>query len=439
MKKAMLIYVSSTGNGKGGNTGNNNKFYYIELKESGDVYFRYGRVGTSGSDGTKQGVGLAGFHKLMKSKTSKGYVEVPLDLDADVSSIDTNTSGSDIMMIALSQIKSDDDSKALIKKLVARNIHNITSNTKITFNASTGLFKTPLGVVTKEGIDKAESILDELSKILARPTLDSSYITYEVDIRNYSEQYYCIIPTTVDNLRSIYSHIYNKDALSKQYDICSALRQSIDILDKDKLKAIQAAQADTSIPVLFNTSLVKLTDSKEFDRIERYFEKSKNSQHGRTTSKAKIKNIYCINIKSDDDAYRHDLTNQMELWHGTKVVNILSILKSGLLMPKYSPGSVTGYMFGQGLYFSNQSSKSLNYCDGMYWNNSNRSDNFIYMFVANIAMGNYQVPKGSTSKLPDNGYDSYWAQPGKSGIMNDEMIVFKNEQIQLKYLLEIEV
>ena len=435
MKKAMLIYVSSTGNGKGGNTGNNNKFYYIELKESGDVYFRYGRVGTSGSDGTKPGVGLAGFHKLMKSKTSKGYVEVPLDLEADTSTLDTGSNGSDIMMIALSQIKSDDDSKALIKKLCARNIHNITSNTKITFNASTGLFKTPLGVVTKEGIDKAELVLDELSKIIDK----GDYTKYEVDIRKYSEQYYCIIPTTVDNLRSIYYHIYNKDALSKQYDICSALRQSIDILDKDKLKAIQDAQADKDIPVLFNTSLVKLNDSKEFARIEAYFEKSKNSQHGRTTSKAKIKSIYCINIKSDDEAYRHDLKNQMELWHGTKIVNILSILKSGLLMPKYSPGSVTGYMFGQGLYFSNQSSKSLNYCDGMYWNNSSRGDNFIYMFVADIAMGAYQVPKGSTSKLPDIGYDSYWAQPGKSGIMNDEMIVFKNEQIRLKYLLEIEV
>lgn len=133
------------------------------------------------------------------------------------------------------------------------------------------------------------------------------------------------------------------------------------------------------------------------------------------------------------------MDNIKELWHGTKTVNLLSILKSGLLMPKYSPGATTGYMYGMGLYFALQSTKSLNYCDGMYWNNQQRNDNLIYMFVADVAMGNYQVPRGSTSKNPDKGFDSYWAKSGQSGVMNDEIIVFNNNQIKLKYLLEIEV
>jgi hypothetical protein len=61
------------------------------------------------------------------------------------------------------------------------------------------------------------------------------------------------------------------------------------------------------------------------------------------------------------------------------------------------------------------------------------------MFLCSIAMGNYQVPKSSTGKTPDSGYDSYWAKPSVYGIMNDEMIVFNNEQIRLDYLLEIEI
>lgn len=434
-KKVMLIYVSSTGNGKGGNQGNNNKFYYAELTESDDVITRYGRVGDTGTTLTKSGLGLKGFEKLVRSKTAKGYVEVPLDLDTDTATVSTG-GNQDIMLIALSQINSDDASKELIKKLVARNIHNITSNTKITFNASTGLFKTPLGVVTKEGVDKALDLLNEISNLVDD---NDKYKQQEDKVRKLSEQYYSIIPTVVSNLRSIHGHVITNKRLSEQYDICNALLQSLDIIKADRDKKIDEVKADTSIPKLFNTSLYKLEDQKEFDRIVKYFESSKNSQHGRTTSNAKIKTIYKINIESDDKAFRHDMSNQMELWHGTKVVNILSILKSGLLMPKYSPGAVTGYMFGQGLYFAKQSSKSLNYCDGMYWNSSSRSDNKIYMFVADIAMGNYQVPTSSRSKMPDAGYDSYWAQPGKSGIMNDEMIVFKNEQIKLKYLLEIEI
>ena len=67
-KKVMLIYVSSTGNGKGGNQGNNNKFYYVELTESDDVITRYGRVGDTGTTLTKSGLGLRGFEKLVKSK-----------------------------------------------------------------------------------------------------------------------------------------------------------------------------------------------------------------------------------------------------------------------------------------------------------------------------------------------------------------------------------
>lgn len=427
----MLIYVSAEGNGIGGNTGNNNKFYYVELEDSGMINTRYGRVGTEGTSGKKSG-GQREFDKLVQSKKKKGYVEVPLDLDAE----ETNVSGGDdVMMIALSQIQSDDKSKELIKTLVQQNIHNITSNTKITFNVSTGLFKTPLGIVTTEGVDEALTILNNLSGLIK----DTYTAKEEKKIRELSEKYYSIIPTTLSNLRSFTSMLYTNKKLSDQYDICNALKQSIDLVQTEKDKKIEELKEDKTLPTVFNTSLVKLDDADEFKRISDYFENSKNDMHGRTTSKAKVVNIYKINIEKDDKAYRHDLPNQMELWHGTKVANILSILKSGLLMPKYSPGAVTGYMFGQGLYFSNQSSKSLNYCDGMYWNSSSRNGNKLYMFVADIAMGNYKVPDRSTSSNPPAGYDSYWAQPGKSGIRNDEMIVFKNEQIRLKYLLEIEV
>lgn len=437
MKHCMLIYVSSEGNGKGGNTGNNNKFYYAELKENDDVIARYGRVGDIGTTITKANTGIKGFNKLIKAKLAKGYTEVPIDLSAsDIEII--GPTGQDVMLIALSQINSDEFSRELIKKLVEQNIHNITSNTKITFNKSTGLFKTPLGVVTKEGVDKALDLLNQIEPLIDDGNL---YQSNESAIRKLSEQYYSIIPTILQNLRSISGHIIRSSRLEQQRDICNALLQSLDIIKADKDKAIEELKdsKDTAIPKLFDTSLVRLNDTEEFDRIYKYFEDSKNTKHGTRTSGASIKTIYKINIESDDKAYRTDLDNQMELWHGTKVVNILSILKSGLLMPKYSPGASTGYMFGQGLYFAKQSSKSLNYCDGMYYNSSSRSDNKIYMFVADIAMGNFQVPKGCKSVRPDKGYDSYWAKPGKSGIQNDEMIVFDNNQIKLKYLLEIEL
>lgn len=432
-EKITLIYVSAEGNGIGGNQGNNNKFYTVELTDSG-IKTHYGRVGTSGTHGSKPG-GLSQFKSLVRAKERKGYVQ--LDLDESSESDEISATDGDVMMIALSQINSDDFSKKLIEKLVKKNIHNITTSTKITFNKSTGLFQTPLGVVSKTAIEKAIKILDKLSTKVGENGINSR--VKEDTVKNLSEQYYSIIPTTISNLRALHNHLINTSKLSDQYDICDALLQTLDIVESQKKSKINEVKKDTNVPKLFDTSLYKLEDKKEFKRICKYFEDSKNQSHGRSTSGSKIVNIFKINIGKDDKAFRDDLSNQMELWHGTKVVNILSIMKSGLLMPKYSPGSVTGYMYGQGLYFANQSSKSLNYCDGMYWNSSGRSDNKIYMFVADIAMGNYQVPTSSRSKKPDAGFDSYWAKSGNSGVRNDEMIVFENNQIKLKYLLEIEI
>lgn len=431
-KKVMLIYSSVEGNGKGGNLGNNNKFYYIELHDDGTVIGKNGRIGTSGVPQPKGKIGEVGFEKLKKSKIKTGYKEAEIDLDCSDNNKSIKIDNLDIMSIALSQIDSDKESKDLIEKLVKKNIHNITSNTQITFNFDTGIFKTPLGVVSKNGVEKAKVILDKIIKRLKAKTIK------QAEIITLNEEYFTIIPTIIKDMRNYDSLITTEEKVLKQYDICDTLLQTIEIVEEEKKKQIEKQIDNKEIPKVFDTSIKLLTDKKEFKRIEKYFEKSKNDYHGYKTSNSKIKNIYTINIHKEEKDYKYDMKNQMELWHGTKLANILSILKSGLLMPNLSPGQVTGHMFGKGLYFSDQSSKSLNYCDGMYWNNS-KSENKIYLFLADIAMGNYQIPNGSTSSLPSKGYDSYFAKADESRVKNNEMIIFNKNQIRLKYLIEIEL
>ena len=53
--------------------------------------------------------------------------------------------------------------------------------------------------------------------------------------------------------------------------------------------------------------------------------------------------------------------NVQELWHGTRAGNLLSILRAGFTIPPANAPHVTGRMFGNGVYFSDQSTKSLNY------------------------------------------------------------------------------
>jgi poly [ADP-ribose] polymerase len=125
--------------------------------------------------------------------------------------------------------------------------------------------------------------------------------------------------------------------------------------------------------------------------------------------------------------------NVVELWHGTKASNLLSILKCGLIIPPSNASFCTGRMFGNGIYFSDQSTKSLNYAYG-YW--SGRTDNNCFMFLADVAMGKHYVPKSAGEHLPKPGYDSTYAKAGVSGVINNEMIVYKTYQVNLRFLVE---
>ena len=104
------------------------------------------------------------------------------------------------------------------------------------------------------------------------------------------------------------------------------------------------------------------------------------------------------------------------------------------MIPKSNAPHVCGRLFGDGVYFSDQSTKSLNYAQG-YWDRNNK-DNNCFMFVADVAMGKYFVPSNKSNSLPMQGYDSTFAKGGQSGVMNNEMIVYRLGQCNLKYLVE---
>lgn len=58
------------------------------------------------------------------------------------------------------------------------------------------------------------------------------------------------------------------------------------------------------------------------------------------------------------------------------------------------------------------------------------------MFLADVALGKYLVPKTSGSYSNTNGFDSVWAKPKESGVINDEMIIYDTRQCNLVYLIE---
>ena len=129
------------------------------------------------------------------------------------------------------------------------------------------------------------------------------------------------------------------------------------------------------------------------------------------------------------------------LWHGSRTENWWSIAKNGMSL---NPNAiVTGKMFGQGLYFAPKAHKSMGYTDmqGSYW--AGGSNRVGYLALFEVAMGKpYEV----SSSLPydfkesdlRHGCHSVWAYPHKTGLRNEECIVYNEGQANMVALIEID-
>jgi len=418
---------------------NCNKFYDMTLDSSGDVVAKYGRVGQSGQKKVYPG-GEAKFNSLLRAKMKKGYREAEIEGKTDSES--NVVAKGNAIDVALEQIVySDNESKELIKRIASANIHNIVGNTNITYDEKDGLFKTPLGIVKKNAVLKAMGLLDEIKVILDKNAIsakDEEHLDY------LNTEYFYLIPNKVKNAREKRFLVYGEENWKKQKHVCTSLLDTLELLEelKSGKKELKEEAEKNELPKVFDVNIKHLKDQALLDKIINMYEKSKNDMHGHRVKNSKVLNVYSVSLGSQQAPFEKaskEIGNVHLLWHGTRVANALSIMSKGLLMPKASPGQKAGAMFGDGLYFANQSSKSLQYCDGLFWASGTSSKDKIYMFLASVAVGKSQTPTGMTRKKPESGYDSYWAKAGKSGVRNDEIIVFKPEQVRLDYLLEIKI
>lgn len=414
---------------------NHNKCWYIEEHDNGLIRTTWGRVGNALSTTDKQfGMNSSKeYDKLVKSKLKKGYTKLRTIDSASSSSI-SNIQKKNLEDIALKEIvfdKSDNQIKTMIQVFCQANIHTITSSTNITFNSTTGVFQTPCGVVTLEAINDARNILNKIYDLVK--DRDFGY-----DFIHYTEQYCSIIPQKVHG-RLICTKIFRdlKD-VQKQNDVLDSLKDSIETIEQ--MKNSENDTNSSEEPKLFNCEIKKVTDKNVIDKIKKLYQKTHQSIHA--CRNLKVKTVYEITIDSMKTAYENTKTewekldkelNEQELWHGTKKQNIISIMKNGMIIPPANASHCTGRMFGSGLYFSDQSTKSLNYAYG-WW--SGTRDNNCYMFLSKVLMGKSYTPKGwsGCNSIP-KGYDSIFAKAGVSGVQNNEMIVMPN-QVCPEYLIE---
>jgi poly [ADP-ribose] polymerase len=168
--------------------------------------------------------------------------------------------------------------------------------------------------------------------------------------------------------------------------------------------------------------------SVDFKAINKAFKDSMNRNHA--SAGMQLRRVWSMEIEGAASAFRSDLKPIQRLWHGTKDANLLSLLRGGYVIPGRSSSiAVTGRMYGDGVYFSDQSTKSLNYATGsapgQYGHSGSQRK---FMIFNDVAMGRIFRATHSFSGGCPVGFDSCFAEAGKSGVRNNEMIVFKTYQ-----------
>ncbi|WP_146039472.1 MULTISPECIES: WGR domain-containing protein [unclassified Variovorax] len=404
---------------------NNNKFWEGTLQANGDVHCRWGRVGATGQTKVFASAGKSFLTSKANEKRRGGYTEVAV-LGSPKSQVVATTTEA-----VKRQISSAGNPviEALLERLVKENRHEIfvMSGGQINVSAD-GVVTTAVGVIDGESVRSARQVLATIA--LSHATKDFNSTVF-ID---YLQQYLTLVPQKVSAKRGWHTtFLAADDAIIKQSAFLDQLEGSIEL-------ALANAKSSGPEPAkVFDVELELIEDGAEWTSIERFFKQSINLRHA--SSGLKPVRAFRVTIGSMARAFENDgmkVGNVQRLWHGTRAYNVLSILKQGLIVPK-SGGSynITGRMFGDGLYFSDQSTKSLAYSRGD-WSRSQGIDNRCFMFLADVAMGRAMTPSGPNARAqyPAKGYDSTFAKGGESGVLNNEMIVYRTSQANLTTLVE---
>lgn len=142
-------------------------------------------------------------------------------------------------------------------------------------------------------------------------------------------------------------------------------------------------------------------------------------------------------ISLSEEVTETQLVNEELLWHGSPAIN--SIIRKGFDERHASVGG----MFGAGIYFAENSSKSNNYIYGINGGNgcSLHSDKSCYVCSRKILLCQVLLGKqlSNTSSVKHAhappGHHSLLGKPSKDGLMFAEHVIYRGEQAYPTFLI----
>ncbi len=414
---------------------NNNKFWEYTLYSDGTAMTAFGRVGVTRTENfPDQAKALKKWAEKTRAsnKPDKRYTEVmAVDTGGTSNSSVSSVKNAELQDVARKQIKSNNPIVAkLIDYCVKVNIHSIMkqSGGKITFDASTAQFKTPLGVIDPSQVSDARDLLVEIADFVSADDFDNSKFARVLN------SYLRLIPHDVGMTK------ISPELIFPDFQTVTAENDLLDGLDASFVSVTTAPKKKTTkkkaAPKIFDVELAIVEDKKVIKWVRDLYQSTRKSMH--QSNNLSVKTVYTVriaNMAAAFEKYGATMKDIRCLWHGTKASNLLSILRKGLIIPPSSSSHCTGRMYGNGVYASSISTKALNYATN-YWGSGGDSSR-TFMFLLDMAMGKFHLAGGGWgSHYPVGSTNSTWAKGGSGGVINDEMIVYRLDQCNLTHLVE---
>lgn len=386
---------------------NNNK-YYKQIPHGDSWTAEYGRVGSSPQ---RREYPMSQWNSKYNEKIRKGYVDQS-ELVEDLIQVEK---------------PKQSEYKEIENKVIAEIVERLQSMARKAISEN---YTISSNKVTQAMIDEAQDVLTSLLTISKVEEFNDVLL-----------KLFTVIPRKMGNVQ---------DYLARtDKDFSSIIQKEQDLLDVMKGQVVQKQIIEESTDdekQKENTILEQLglvfeeCDKKDIAIIKDALGSCSDKFH-----KAwRVKNLK-TQQRYDDFVKENNIKDTKLLFHGSRNENWWSIINSGLVL-KPTNAVITGKMFGYGIYYAPKARKSLGYTSlsGSYWARGNSSYGF--MALMDVAYGKPYDVYSFDSKYYNFNYEKLQqackganclhAHEG-SMLRNDEIIVYKEEQCTIRYLIEL--
>ncbi|CAF1942489.1 unnamed protein product [Rotaria magnacalcarata] len=283
-------------------------------------------------------------------------------------------------------------------------------------------------------LNKILSVLPE--SITLKTIIEAEAVLLELKSTNdpaAALRFYSLIPHRAEYKVDL---VKNRRALTEKIDLCQLLR--------DMLTVNELTNWNTKAPIEAKYRAlnchIEIVDSStpEFMNVAEHIQSSTDNGE-----KIVIHQIFSVAKQTDALNFRTSLSNQQQLFHGSKYANFLGILSRGLAMPKMvveELGVVRTDIgcLGYGIYFSDSVSTSLKYTTASTTRPGRR-----LLCVCQVALGesaNYYSFSPTITKPPDGFHSTHGVkrtEENRSMFSDNEYAIYQLDQQRLLYIVEV--